>query len=110
MGEEIINSYFLTYPILQVHHAKSNHDFYIKKPMRQPITQVWGSFQAYNLDYLKHGQLNAHEHIMENHICWNHTTLQLKLKNKLIYNYSPIIPWVLQLLCNYPFRIWCINK
>jgi hypothetical protein len=41
---------------------------------------------------------------MENHVHWNHTTLQLKLKKQIIYNCYAIIPWVLQLLCNYPFR------
>jgi hypothetical protein len=42
--------------------------------------------------------------IMRNHICQNHTTLQLKLKKQLAYNYYTTIPWVLQLLCNYPLR------
>jgi hypothetical protein len=30
--------------------------------------------------------------------------LTTKIQKKLIYNYYVIIPWVLQLLCNYPFR------
>jgi len=33
--------------------------------------------------------------IVKNRICQNHTTLQLKLKKQLIYNYYIIIPWVL---------------
>jgi hypothetical protein len=42
--------------------------------------------------------------IMKNRVCWYHSTLQLKLKKQLAYNYYTIIPWVLQLLCNFPFR------
>jgi hypothetical protein len=38
--------------------------------------------------------------IMRNHIRWNHTTLQLKLKKQFIYNYCATIP----------LEIWCINK
>jgi hypothetical protein len=34
----------------------------------------------------------------------NHITLQLKLKKQLAYNCDAIIPWVLQLLCNYPVK------
>jgi hypothetical protein len=41
---------------------------------------------------------------MRNHVHQNHTTLQLKLKKQLIYNYYATIPWVLQLLCNYPLK------
>jgi hypothetical protein len=33
--------------------------------------------------------------IMKNCVHWNHTTLQLKLKKQLIYNYYATIPWVL---------------
>jgi hypothetical protein len=41
---------------------------------------------------------------MKSDLCWNHIILQLKLKNKIVYNYYVTIPWVLQLLCNYPFK------
>ncbi len=34
----------------------------------------------------------------------NHTTLQLKLKKQLIYDCYATIPWVLQILCNYPLK------
>jgi hypothetical protein len=39
-------------------------------------------------------------HIIRNCIHGNHTTLQLKLKKKLIYNYYATIP----------LKIQCINK
>ncbi len=39
--------------------------------------------------------------IVRNHVHQNHTTLQLKLRKQLIYNYYAIILCVLQLLCNY---------
>jgi hypothetical protein len=39
-----------------------------------------------------------------NRVHRNHTTLQLKLKKQLIYNCCVTIPWVSQLLCNYPLR------
>ncbi len=41
---------------------------------------------------------------MKNCIHRNHITLQLKFKTKFIYNYYVVIFWVLQLICNYPFR------
>ncbi len=34
----------------------------------------------------------------------NPIALWLKLKKQLVYNYCAIIPWVLQLLCNYPLE------
>jgi hypothetical protein len=34
----------------------------------------------------------------------NHTTLQVKFKKQHIHNYYATIPWVLQLVCNYPTR------
>jgi len=37
-------------------------------------------------------------------IYWNYITLQLKIKKQFIYNYCAIIYWVLQLMCNYPYR------
>jgi hypothetical protein len=41
---------------------------------------------------------------MRTRICRNHTSFQLKFKKQFIYNYCATIPWVLQLLCNYPPR------
>jgi hypothetical protein len=40
----------------------------------------------------------------KNHVHRYHITLQLKFKNQFAYNCYAIIPWVLQLLCNYPFK------
>jgi hypothetical protein len=41
---------------------------------------------------------------MKNCVHRNHTTLQLKIKKQFVYNYCATIPWVLQLMCNYPFK------
>jgi hypothetical protein len=41
---------------------------------------------------------------MKNFVHWNHITLQVKFKKQFICNCYAIIPWVLQLLCNYHFR------
>jgi hypothetical protein len=42
--------------------------------------------------------------IVRNCVHRNHIILQLKLKKQLIYNCYATIPWVLQLLYNYPLK------
>ncbi len=50
------------------------------------------------------------KYTMKNCICENYITLQLKFKKQFIYNCYATIPWVLQLLCNYPLGITTIMQ
>jgi hypothetical protein len=54
MNLEVIHSSFFTQPILWVHHAKSNHDFYIGEPMKQLKTQLCNNLWACHLHCVEH--------------------------------------------------------
>jgi len=49
MWEEVLSNIFFTHAILQIHNAKSWHDFHIKEFTKQFNTQRCGSFWTCNL-------------------------------------------------------------
>ncbi len=76
----------------------------------QPFIPFFVSINFYGSIGNNFTLFDENQHYEKSNICQNHTTLQLKLRKNFIYNYYATIPWVLQLLCNYPLEIWCINK
>jgi hypothetical protein len=86
--------------ILGIHYMTWFKDLLVLNPYLSHMQNRFDKWQKQPLQYI----------IMRNLVRRNHVTLQLKLKKNLVYNCYATIPWILQLLWNYPLGIWCINK
>jgi len=63
---------------------------------------LWEQLMGVHACYDVHKKLL---YTMRNHVCQNHTTLQLKLKKQFVYNYyATIFGYYNYCTCNYPLR------